>query len=802
MNAHRNRDSHSEHARNARHLQRRFTTAGALMPPESNAAAGVGERSRQEEELLPTPRRLRTRRALRTQRTLQADVFATGYFVWTIQPDGSIGDVTMWRAFTGESLQAMTRYGWLNAIHPDERARSSQIWADALTRAMPFDLQCRVRRADHEYRHVMVRGVPLCNADGAMREWVLTGTDITEQAAEGKPCDTPQMQACQLEAILEAMPDGVVVFDREGRILRENPVAKELLSPDSRREGLPRTISEVGRTLNPRDERGHPLPEEQWPPFRALRGETLRGASAIDVRLSTPDGHERLINESGAPVRDANGQIMGAVVILRDVSERWRLERQTREALDALVAMAEDLVASGAAVSEASQGDRPSADAFPKASGVSAGAVARRLADMTRLVTGSRRVGIIAVDPRDEYGSHLVAQSGMTKQEEEECSRIESAWPEISVISPPDQLPLGLVARLTRGESIVVDFSQPEFAGLPTPFGARSALFTPMRLGGRLVGFLVLDHDQGAETFMPDQLALLEGTARLAALVLERDGLSREREEAHSRELAARQVQQHMDQFFAMAAHEIRSPVTAVQGYAQLALRLYERLEDAAGAVGEMGGLAQQFAALRDSLLVLDHNGERLAHLVARLFDVAQARTGMFSLTLAPCDMVELLREQVAAQCVAAPARTIRLELLNVDTVPVLADADRLNQVLANYLTNALKYSAEDRLVVVRLEVLDQQARVSVLDQGPGLSAEEQERVWEIFHRAPGIEVRNGESGSLGLGLYICKTIIERHGGTVGVTSAVGQGSTFWFTVPLAQTDALATSPDTSSDAR
>ncbi len=118
--------------------------------------------------------------------------------------------------------------------------------------------------------------------------------------------------------------------------------------------------------------------------------------------------------------------------------------------------------------------------------------------------------------------------------------------------------------------------------------------------------------------------------------------------------------------------------------------------------------------------------------------------------------------------------------------MPVVADADRLGQVVTNLLTNALKYSPPDRPVNIDLAVDERQVCVTVRDEGSGLPREEQDRVWEPFHRVPGIEAQGGAKGSLGLGLYICKTIVELHGGRVGVESEEGKGSTFWFTLALA----------------
>jgi len=130
--------------------------------------------------------------------------------------------------------------------------------------------------------------------------------------------------------------------------------------------------------------------------------------------------------------------------------------------------------------------------------------------------------------------------------------------------------------------------------------------------------------------------------------------------------------------------------------------------------------------------------------------------------------------------------RTIHLELPTAQAVPVIADADRIAQVVTNYLTNALKYSKEDRPIAVRLEVEREMAQVSVRDGGPGLSLSDKMHLFERFPRIKGTAVQSGSGVSLGLGLHICKAIVEAHGGRVGLESVPGRGSTFWFTLPLA----------------
>ena len=279
----------------------------------------------------------------------------------------------------------------------------------------------------------------------------------------------------------------------------------------------------------------------------------------------------------------------------------------------------------------------------------------------------------------------------------------------------------------------------------------------------------------------------------------EHNRLAREREAARADELAAREVSRRMEQFLAVAAHDLRAPLTAVVGFLELAARQAERLADAAQE--ESPTLAPAVETLRGRLEEADRGAERLARLLTLLFDTSAIRAGRLELRRAPCDLAALVRDQVAGLRAAAHGRVIHLrEPAEGASIPVEADADRIGQVVANYLTNALKYSPPDRpidvSVAVPVEVEGEEgqahvARVAVRDRGPSLPEAEQGRVWELFHRVPGVEVQDrtrqgpGE-GSLGLGLHICKAIVEAHGGRVGVEGAVGEGSIFWFTLPLA----------------
>jgi PAS domain S-box-containing protein len=296
---------------------------------------------------------------------------------------------------------------------------------------------------------------------------------------------------------------------------------------------------------------------------------------------------------------------------------------------------------------------------------------------------------------------------------------------------------------------------------------------------------------------------LLDGEGQVAGAVIVssdttwRLHLERDREEASAQALASREFNQRMEEFLATAAHDVRTPLSAATGFISLAQSRFERL---VSAVREQNpALDRLIETVRGSLEDADRGVERLSRLVTVLFDTAALRAGKLELHRALCDLAGLAREQVEWQRMAAPHRTILLHTPSDEPLPIEADADRIGRVIGNYLTNALKYSHADRPVDVTASVSVQSgngdgerpvrvARVAVRDKGPGLPEVERARVWEAFHRAPGVKARGSAGDSLGLGLHVCKAIVEAHGGAVGVESAVGRGSTFWFTLPLAST--------------
>lgn len=276
------------------------------------------------------------------------------------------------------------------------------------------------------------------------------------------------------------------------------------------------------------------------------------------------------------------------------------------------------------------------------------------------------------------------------------------------------------------------------------------------------------------------------GTVAVYRDVTDQQRLKRAYAEAQTRVIALGEMVRRMEESVAVAAHDLRNPLAVTIGNLQLAQRRFTRQRAQIDRLyPELAGPCERIRkGLDEAALRVQH----MTQLVNVLFDAARVSSGQMDLQLQRYDLVELIREQVQLQSVAASHRDIHLVSLSEEPVSVDVDIVRIGEVLANFVTNALKYSPADLPVEVEVSVDAGVARVAVHDGGPGLAQAEQVRVWDMFYRAPGVELLSDDGGGsgLGLGLHISKRIIEQHGGSTGVESTIGDGSTFWFTLPLA----------------
>ncbi len=242
-------------------------------------------------------------------------------------------------------------------------------------------------------------------------------------------------------------------------------------------------------------------------------------------------------------------------------------------------------------------------------------------------------------------------------------------------------------------------------------------------------------------------------------------------------------LEQQREAFVSLVTHELKTPLTALQGNVQLAQRRLRRLQAQATSLTE-----EQQQTLEEVLLMLGRSQQPLRvqqRLINDLLDLSHIQQDHMELRLATFDLIKLVCEIVQDYQAAYPSRLILLELPEQDSLPVYADQDRIMQVLGNYLTNALKFAPESVPVRVGITVKATTVQVWVADQGPGLSVEQQAHIWKRFYQISQTPLQNGWKAGLGLGLYLCQQLIHRQQGEVGVESSPGQGATFWFALPL-----------------
>ncbi|MEP7166793.1 MAG: GAF domain-containing sensor histidine kinase [Candidatus Woesebacteria bacterium] len=294
--------------------------------------------------------------------------------------------------------------------------------------------------------------------------------------------------------------------------------------------------------------------------------------------------------------------------------------------------------------------------------------------------------------------------------------------------------------------------------------GVKTLIVYPVTLGTKMIGSLVVGLGKKAEDLSKAEKETLEEVIDLIAIAIERAQLHESVEKANE-ELKA--LDKLKDEFLSMASHELKSPMNAVKNYLWMALN--KGLDDREKQKGY--------------LTVAYDSTQRLIGLVNDLLDVSRIESGRVKLEMVSLDLQKLINETLEIYAPQAKAKNLALSTTLQEPIQITADDMKLREVLNNLVSNAIKYTLTGT-VIVSVKVEDKTIRVSVTDSGAGISADDQQKLFQKFSRVNASYKGLATVEGTGLGLYISKQFMEMMGGNIGLDSEVDKGTTFWVELP------------------
>jgi PAS domain S-box-containing protein len=447
----------------------------------------------------------------------------------------------------------------------------------------------------------------------------------------------------------------------------------------------------------------------------------------------------------GAPVANADGSLREWVGTLADIHEYRLLETERAQ----LYAAAEQARERQAFLAEASRLLAESLD-YAVTLERTARMCVPRFADLCVVFllenTSLRRVAVAHCDPQGE------AQLRRLQQD---------------VIALDDPHPVACVARTGRldwqatlDQALFATMVEGDALEVADALQPRSHIIMPLVVRRAVIGVVAFGYSVSGRAYAAADVEVAAEIAARAAQAIDNARLYQQAQEA----VLVR------DSFLSIAAHELKTPLTALYGQAQLLQRRMQR-----EAVSEPN---------QRTIGIVVEQASRLSELISDLLDLSRIEAGQLQIQLSPLDL-SALTQRVAKEVELTLSRHQISYCLPTVPVLVAGDALRLEQVLQNLLQNAAKYSPAGGAITITLTTEGDRARLAVADQGIGIPQSALPQLFTRFYRAPNAEGRN--ISGVGVGLYVVKEIVTRHGGEVAVTSVEGQGSTFTVMLPLHQ---------------
>ncbi|HZG69111.1 MAG TPA: PAS domain S-box protein, partial [Herpetosiphonaceae bacterium] len=521
--------------------------------------------------------------------------------------------------------------------------------------------------------------------------------------------------------LLDTVEQAVIATDPAGTIIYCNRFAESLYGWPAA-EVIGRNVLQVTPTRATREQAAAILD-------RLRAGESWSGEFEVQRR----DGTTFPALVTDAPVTDAAGNVVAIVGVSLDITERKRAEDASRFLAEASVVLASSLDDT-TLLQQLAQLAVPRLADWCAVDMIEADGTFRRLAvahiDLAKVELAwelERRYGF---DPNLREGAARVLRSGQSV-----------LYPEVSD---------ALLAHVAQDA---------EHLAMLQRVGLRSGMIVPLIARERTLGAISLGAAESSRLFGMADLHLAEDLARRAALAIDNARLYGE----------AQAAVRLRDEFLSIAAHELRTPVTTVLATSQLLRRR--------GARDPVLSERNQRA-----LQVMEEQAKRLSRLITSLLEVSRLASGHFHIELEPLDLCTLVHRIGEEVRPTLERHTLVLSCLD-QQVMIEGDPLRLEQVLLNLIQNAVKYSPDGGQISLRLEQRDEQAIITVADEGVGIPEPALPHLFQRFFRAASKD--QAETAGMGIGLYVVHEIVTRHGGTVEVTSDEGHGSTFTVRLPL-----------------
>ena len=717
--------------------------------------------------------------------------------------------------------------------HPDDLLPKLELFQRLVTQGENFTIEKRYIRKDGSEVWVSNNVAAICDASGKPEFAIAVVLDISDrkqaEAERERLLQELALERAQFEAVLRQMPAGVMIADAtSGKLVLTNKQAKQIVGYDYEQslqlEEYDPIVPFEGFHLD-----GQPYKADEYPLMRTV-GRPLRtslqtgeAVTNEEIELYRGDGSYIFMNANSAPILDSEGRIVAAVVVFQDVTDRKQAEVALRQS---------------EARFQAFMNNSPAASWLTDADGriVYLSQTYFRIFEFPKdNVIGKSIFEVYPTEIAEQFLNNIktVAESNQVIEAIETAPRSDGTLGDFLVYKFP--IADGSGQRLVGGVAVDITERKQAEAGLrqseeryrylaesiPQLVWTANAAGVLLDVNQRWLDFTGLTLAQaqidGWETVVhPDDMSILseywiaaqrdgslyqaEGRMRRADGVYrwhlhqavplknewgqvvkwfgtatdieEQKRLEQQRELLLQQEQAAREAAERAnrikDEFLAILSHELRSPLNPILGWSRL---LQTRKFNA--------------ARTAEALATIERNAKLQAELIEDLLDVSRILQGKLSLNVAPVALASTIQAAMETVRLAAEAKSIQMHTrLEPEVGVVSGDASRLQQVVWNILSNAIKFTPPGGRVDIRLERMGSQAQITVSDTGKGIPVDFLPYVFDYFRQADATTTRN--FGGLGLGLAIVRHLVELHGGTVQAESpGEGQGATFIVRLPL-----------------